>query len=102
MKTIPQTTVEACAKYATTRWSCECPDYTTRGGSYFHGGNVDHHVCKHISAVITGKIHPDEIKALREGTTVEKIRAARAARYAKHDEFASQLTKTQYDYIEWA
>lgn len=45
-KQIPQTTVQACAKYHARRWTCTCPDFSCRGGSY-RDDNGDK-VCKHI------------------------------------------------------
>lgn len=98
MKVIPQTTAQACAKYRTRRYKCECPDFTQRGGSYYYGGNVDHHVCKHMAALISGQVNTDEALAIEQGKTVEQIRAERNARYSGLSVPAKP--KTRIDYLE--
>ena len=42
----PATTAESCLKYHTSEHNCTCPDFVTRGGSYFDEFGTAS--CKHI------------------------------------------------------
>lgn len=98
-KTIPTTTAAACAKYDTKRYTCNCADFSVRGGSYFHA-RAGRHVCKHVAALLSGHVSADEIQATQSAITVGQVQTARAARFAPHFPTPAPATPARFDWLE--
>lgn len=95
-KAIPATTAEACAKYHTRRWRCDCPDAQQReGGSYTWNGGA---ICKHRYAIIKGHVDSNEVRAIEAGITTAEYTAQLARRVEK----ALGIQKTQAQIETWA